>query len=265
MGKSITILSTKGGVGKSTLTRYLAMSLNNLGFSTCIIDLCQNSSIATGFLQNRNSFQKTAFDYLTGTAQPSEVLHQFNETEIYYIPSNETIDDFEKWAVKNISPAKRLNCIASKTKVLKNKFDFVLFDTHPSENSDIVGYAIAASDFCLIPMEIHVDSKEAAKRSAEIVEEFKEDFHVDYAIVPNKVSTRNGKIIRQLNEIKQEFILSGFEESNFFSPIRFSDVVSTSLNEGKLLSEMDNKYAKETMNDFKRVTEELIAKLDQLH
>jgi cellulose biosynthesis protein BcsQ len=82
MGKVITVMCTKGGVGKSTLTRYIAVSLNDMGFSTCIIDTCQNSSIAVGFLDNRDKYEKTTYEWLIGEAKPSEVIQQFEDTNI---------------------------------------------------------------------------------------------------------------------------------------------------------------------------------------
>jgi cellulose biosynthesis protein BcsQ len=261
MGKVLTVLSTKGGVGKSTLTRFLSISLNEMGFTTCVLDLCQNSSVSTGFLKDRNSFDKTAFDWLTGNASPSDVIHKYGESNIYYIPANETIDDFEAWAEKEYSALKRINAIKNKVQPLTQMFDFIIMDTHPSENSDLVSYAIAASDLCLIPMEVDLDSKLAAERSAEIVAEFMQDYTVDYAIVPNKVSGRNGKIISQLEEMIKEMKEKNISDSKFLTNVRFSDLVSTSKNEGIMLNELENKYAQNTMEDFRIVTTEVLKRL----
>lgn len=264
MGKVITVLSTKGGVGKSTLTRYLGMSLEEMGFSICIIDLCQNGSIATGFLWDRDSFENTTYNWLIGDVPPSKVIQQFKTSGVYFIPSDETIDDFTSWAIKNLSAVKRLSCLREKVAPLKEMFDFVLIDTHPSENSDLVSYAIAASDYCLVPMEVDLDSKIATIRSVEIIKEFMGDFHLDYGIVPNKVSARNGKVFKQFEKIKEELINRGIQGEKFFSCIRFSDLVPTSKNESKLLCEIENKYAAQTMNDFRKVSSELVRKLKEM-
>lgn len=261
MGKVLTVMSTKGGVGKSVLCRFLSISLNEMGFTTCVLDLCQNGSVSTGFLKNRNSFEKTSFDWLIGNASPSEVIQQYGDTNIYYIPANETIDDFEAWAEKEYSALKRINAIKNKVQPLTQMFDFIIIDTHPSENSDLVSYAIASSDFCLIPMEVDLDSRLAAERSAEIVTEFMQDFTVDYAIVPNKVSARNGKIISQLEEMVKEMKEKNIGERKFLSNVRFSDLVSTSKIEGIMLNELENKYAQNTMEDFRKVTTEVLKRL----
>jgi cellulose biosynthesis protein BcsQ len=258
MKKIITVMSTKGGVGKSTLTRYLATSLNELKYSVCIIDTCQNASISVGFMENRDKFKKTTYEWLIGEAKPSEVIQQFRDTNIYFIPANELIDDYEKWVNKNISAAKRLNCFHEKVKPLIDVFDFILIDTHPNENSDLVSYAIRASDLCIIPFEIDLDSVIAVDRSVAIVKDFMEDFKVDYAIVPNKVSPTNGKIKRLLEQIKNELSQKGIEREMFLSEIRHSDVVQTSKLEGKILSEDGNRYAQKTMDDYRHVTKDIL-------
>lgn len=106
--KVITILSTKGGVGKSTFARYFSFTAAELGKKVCIIDTCQNSSIATGFLKNRDSFEHSAYDWLTGEAKPSEVIQRFEDSNIYYIPSDERIDDFGDWVTKKVPRVKQL-------------------------------------------------------------------------------------------------------------------------------------------------------------
>lgn len=260
LGKVITVAAAKGGVGKSTLSRFLSISLNELGYSTLIIDLCQNSSVSTGFLRDRDEFEYTVYDYLTGQASPSKVIQQHKDTNIYYLPSNETVDDFETWAEKNFSAVKRLYSIDNKVRPLREMFDFIVFDTHPSENSDLVSYALAASDFCLIPMEVDKDSLLGAKRITEIVDEFKEDFNIDYGIVPSKVSQTNGKIKSQLKSMEKELTEKGINP--LFPSIRYTDVISTSKNDGLMLNEINNKYAIRVMEDFNGVRDELFRRLN---
>lgn len=260
LGKVVTVAAAKGGVGKSTISRFLAIALNEMGYSSVIIDLCQNSSVSTGFLRNRDEFEYTVYDWLTGTVPPSKVIQQHQDTNIYYFPSNETVDDFEAWAEKNYTAVKRLNSIANKVKPLKEMFDFIIFDTHPSENSDLVSYALASSDFCLIPMEVDRDSLLGAIRIAEIVDEFKEQMDIDYGIVPNKVSTTNGKIRSQLEDMKKELSENGINA--LFPVVRYTDVISTTKNENVMLNETENLYAKRVMQDFHEVKDELLKRLN---
>jgi cellulose biosynthesis protein BcsQ len=258
MGKVITIMSTKGGVGKSTFSKFLSLSFEAMGKTVCAIDLCQNGSLATGFLRDRDSFEYTTYDWLTGTCKPSEVIHQFEDSNIYFIPSNETIDDFERFAEKKFTAAKRLYALKEKIEPLKSMFNVIIIDTHPSENSDLVSYAIASSDYCVVPMETDLDSVLGAKRSVEIIKEFTDLQELDYGIVPNKVSQTNWKLKRQLKSFIKELVEDGIPEEKFLSEIRYSDVISSSKNEKVLPSEyQNNKYAKKVLGGFRQVATEI--------
>jgi len=254
----ISIMSTKGGVGKSTISKFLSITFEEMGKSVCVIDLCQNGSVSTGFLRDRDAFEYTTYDWLTGACKPSEVIQQFEDSGIYYIPSNETIDDFERFAEKKFTAAKRLGSIKEKVEPLKKMFDVIIFDTHPSENSDLVSYAIAASDYCLIPLETDLDSVLGTKRSVEIIKEFMDMQELDYGIVPNKVSQTNFKLKRQLKNFIVELINEGIPKEKILSTIRYSDVISSSKNEKIMLNEYQaNKYAKKILGDFKQVATEI--------
>lgn len=262
-GKVITVLSTKGGVGKSTLTRFLSIVANEQNKKVCIIDTCQNSSIATGFLKDRDSFEYTAYDWLTGGARPSEVIQKYKDTNIYYIPSDERIDDFEDWVSKKVPKVRQLGVIKAKVTPLLSMFDYVIIDTHPNENSDIVNYSIAASDFCVIPSEVDLDAKLAAIRCVEIIKDYNSfGYKVDYGIAFNKVEFTKGKASAQMKVMKDEMIEKGVEEGKFLGDIRYSTTVSTSKNEGLLLSELENKYTKNIMEDFRSVANNAFKRIE---
>lgn len=264
-GKVITVLSTKGGVGKSTLARFISIVGNEQGKRVCIIDTCQNSSIATGFLRDRDSFEKTAYDWLVGEAKPSEVIQQYKDSNIYYIPSDERIDDFEDWVDRKVPKPRQLEVLKMKIEPLRQIFDLILIDTHPSENADMVNYSIAASDFCVIPVEIDLDAKLAAKRSVEIIKDYQDaGFHVDYGLVWNKVEITKGKARQQLNQMKDELQQYGIMESKFIGDIRYSTTVSTSKNEGIMLNTLDNKYTKNVMNDIRDVSNAIFHRLSEV-
>jgi cellulose biosynthesis protein BcsQ len=265
MGNVITVLSTKGGVGKSTLARFIATVAHEQGKKVCIIDTCQNSSIATGFLRDRDSFEKNAYDWLTGEAKPSEVIQQYEDTNIYYIPSDERIDDFEDWVDRKVPKPRQLEVLKLKIEPLKKIFNMIIIDTHPNENSDIVNYSIAASDYCVIPLEIDLDAQLAAKRCVEIIKDYQgAGYDVDYGLVWNKVEITKGKAKLQLDKMKNELLRYGIPENKLIGEIRYSTTVSTSKNEGIMLNRIDNKYTKNVMNDIREVSNRIFDKIGEV-
>lgn len=262
MGYVITTANSKGGVGKTTVTRLIAETLVRKGKTVCIIDMCQNSSIATGFLSDREQFNKTTFEWLMGDAKPSEVIHQHSEF-LHFIPSNEKIDDFKIFANK-MTVKKRLYSVDRKVKTLRQFYDYILIDTHPSENDDLVAYSFVASDYVIVPFEVDEDSRVAVNRTVEIINDFMQEDIKGYFLIPNKVNTTNQKINHQLETMIDSFISKGVKRENILSRIRYSTTVSTAKNEKISLEELakKNTYAKNVVNDFVDLTDKLTSAIE---
>ncbi|CAN7765143.1 hypothetical protein LJR153_007225 [Paenibacillus sp. LjRoot153] len=138
----------------------------------------------------------------------------------------------------------------------------IIIDTHPNENSDIVNYSIAASDYCVIPLEIDLDAQLAAKRCVEIITDYQDaGYRVDYGLVWNKVEITKGKAKLQLERMKKELIQYGIDQHKLIGEIRYSTTVSTSKNEGIMLNRIDNKYTKNVMNDIRVVSNRIFSKI----
>lgn len=259
----ITVYSGKGGVGKSTLARFLSISIaeqSEQGKNVCIIDTCQNSSIATGFLKDRDSFNVSTYDWLTGAAKPSEVIQKFRDN-IYYIPSDERVDDYADWVKKNVPRPKQLDVLRNKLEPLTKMFDFVILDTHPNENSDVVNYSISASNFIVIPTDIDMDGIISAERSVELVNEYKEaGYQIDYGIVFNKVEHKGPKekSLKQLEMFRNRLIEKGIPEEKILGSIRYSQKVSTSKNEGIMLHDLKDVWSKNIMEDIRNISNKVL-------
>ncbi|WP_186446046.1 ParA family protein [Paenibacillus cremeus] len=253
IGQVINVFSTKGGVGKSTTVKLLSLVANELGKKVCIIDTCENSSIATGFLRDRDSFKKSAYDWFIGDAKPSEVIQQFGDSNIHYIPSDERICSFSDWVNQNIPKVKQLQVLSSKIEPLKKAFDLIFIDSHPTATTELVHYAIAASDYCLIPSEVDKDAVDGANRCCQIITDYQQaGYVIDYGIMFNKVEL-GFKVNEQLKIMKQTLIDLGVPEAKFLGNVRYSKTVTTTKNEGVMLNRTRNKYADNVMNDIRAV------------
>ncbi|TVY06905.1 ParA family protein [Paenibacillus cremeus] len=262
-GQVINVLSIKGGVGKSTIVKLLSLVADALGLKVCIIDMCENSSIATGFFRDRDSFDKSAYDWFIGDAKPSEVIQQFEDSNIYYIPSDERICSFSDWVNKNIPKVRQLQTLCSKIEPLKKLFDIIVIDSHPTATTDLVHYAIAASDYCVIPCEVDKDAVNGAYRCCQIITDYQlAGFSIDYGIVFNKVDL-GVKANAQLQQMKQSFINLGVPETKFLGNVRYSKTVTTTKNDGVMLNRTHNKYAENVMNDMRAVSDRITFALKQ--
>lgn len=254
MNKVVSVTSTKGGVGKSTMSRLMASVLEERGHSVCIIDLCPNSSITIGFFEDRDSFEYYGYDWLTGMVKASDVIQQVRDKDIYYIPSDTRIDFYCDYVKKKASRLQQLDVFKEKIEPLKKIFDYIIIDTHPNENSDLSNYAIAASDYSLIVGEVDLDSKYALKRTAEIIIDYqKGGYEVDYGLLFNRLDTT--KAMKYYDLLRKEMVAIGVPEEKLLGFVRASFLVQSFKFDGKMLNESDKKWAKKVMDDVRAVVD----------
>ena len=256
----------KGGSGKSSLARNIGLAASEYGLKVCIIDVDSNSSMATGFGEERESYEFTTFDWLTdidNQLKLSELVHRFKDTNVYFMPSNRTISGFDNWFKQNVSLAKQQMYLTRKLKPLQQVFDLIIFDTCPSEDDAIVDKLFLTSDFILIPTELDVDSVLAAQRTIDICNDFiDEDMPVNYGIVFNKVghlSSAQKQLDKYSDVFKTE---SKLQDQHFLGKVRFSEKVTFSKNEGYTLTELDDIYSMRVMYDYKNVFNNILKQVE---
>lgn len=256
----------KGGSGKSSLARNIALAADEYGLKVCIIDVDSNSSMATGFGEARESYELTTYDWLTDNENKlklSELLHRFKETNVYFMPSNRTISGFDSWFKQNISLAKQQSYLTRKLKPLQQVFDLIIFDTCPSEDDAIVDKLFLASDFILVPTELDIDSVLAAQRTIDICNDFiDEDMPVNYGIVFNKVGHLNNshKQLDKYTEVLRNE--SKLKDQHLLGKVRFSEKVTFSKNEGFTLTELNDVYSMRVMYDYKNVFNNILKQME---
>ncbi len=128
--------SGKGGVGKSTLTANLGITLSQFGKDVTILDADVDMANLS-LLMNLETTPKTLHDYLCGKAAPEEII--FNSYGVNIVPSGLTLDSLLKVDVERLSEI---------IQILKNT-DFLLVDS-PAGLGRAVIQAIASCDATII-------------------------------------------------------------------------------------------------------------------
>jgi chromosome partitioning protein len=146
--KIITVASLKGGVGKTTLSIYLAEALRQLGKKTLVIDLDPNNSTTDFYLSRASASsidEKNILHALTRKAEYENVIHIAPNGQ-HVIPATLALHRVGVEQVGN--PASLLQ---ARTKLKKLDYDFVILDTPPSLTYELrVG--LFAADLVLTPV-----------------------------------------------------------------------------------------------------------------
>ena len=155
MGKVISLVNQKGGVGKTTTSINLSASLAVLGKKELLIDLDPQGNTSTGVGINKGEIERSIYDVLVGEYTISEAMIKTKYKNLYVVPATINLAGLEYELLdksRNDRNFKKGEQLKIKLMDLKDSFDFVILDCPPSL-SLITTNALAASNSVIIPVQ----------------------------------------------------------------------------------------------------------------
>lgn len=155
MGKIISLVNQKGGVGKTTTSINLSASLALLGKKILLIDLDPQGNATTGVGVNKGDIEYSVYDLLRGTSEIEEVIRKTDFKNLDILPSTIQLAgiDIEFIEKSKSDPTfKRAYQLRDKLDKIKEKYDYIIIDCPPSLGN-ITTNALTASNSCLIPVQ----------------------------------------------------------------------------------------------------------------
>lgn len=155
MGKIISLVNQKGGVGKTTTSINLSASLALLGKKILLIDLDPQGNATTGVGINKGDIEHSVYDLLTGNCQIEDVIIKTEFKNLDILPSTIQLAgiDIEFIEKSKSDPTfKRAFQLKEKMEEVKDKYDFIIIDCPPSLGN-ITTNALAASNSVIIPVQ----------------------------------------------------------------------------------------------------------------
>lgn len=143
--KIISVVSTKGGVGKSSTTIMVANYLAAMGKSVLVVDTDYNNSTTLYFVDSRAALQGKGFGRAMQTNTLNTNVISTRNPQIDIIPSNTDIEQL------NIRDQLKLKTLIAYEAPIMSTYDVIIIDTSQGYNS-IVENAIYASDLILTPV-----------------------------------------------------------------------------------------------------------------
>ncbi len=155
MGKIISLVNQKGGVGKTTTSINLAASLGILGKKTLLVDLDPQGNATTGVGIEKGDLKVSLYDALINTIEPKNSVKKTKFKNLDLIPSSLKLAgiEFEFIDKQNQDPSfLKTSQLKRVLYDLKEQYDYILIDCPPSVGILTVN-ALTASDSVIIPVQ----------------------------------------------------------------------------------------------------------------
>ena len=154
MGKVISLINQKGGVGKTTTSINLAASLALLGKKILLIDLDPQCNATTGIGLNKGDIEKSIYNVFNGTSTIEEAIVNTKYKTLYVLPANINLAGIDIELEQSNASSGRTKAEKLKYHVdkIKNDYDYILIDCPPALGI-ITTNALTASDSVIIPVQ----------------------------------------------------------------------------------------------------------------
>lgn len=242
MGKIISIVNQKGGVGKTTTTINLGAALAYEGFKVLIVDFDEQANATIGLGIRKEDILFDISDFFTHVGLLKKAIMRTSLENLFIIPASIKLASVEE---SLYSVTDREFLLSNKLSYLKEEYDYILIDCPPSLGL-ITDNALYASDSVIIPVDCSYFAYEALSQMVKKISEVQnlKDLKVEGVLI-TKLDNRT-TIGYELIE-KIQFLFPGKIFSSritYSSHIQMAPVVGKSVLEYSINSRGSKEYRK---------------------
>ena len=245
MATTITVLSQKGGTGKTTAVRTLADVFRRIGLEVLCVDLDPQGNLSDYFDVPPDA-SPTIADVLAGQAGAADAVHVGA-----IVPANLGLAESELALGGRIGRELTLKRALGDVKA---RYDLVLVDCPPSLGLLTVNGLVAADD-ALISTEAEYFSLQGVEQALEVIELAKESLHPDLDWLGVVLNIADMRLVHARDAQTQ--LKERFGEKVFETVVRRSVRYAESAERG--VSILD--YAPDLGADYVALAEEILARL----
>ncbi len=149
MGKIISVVNQKGGVGKTTTSVNLSAYLSDLGKHVLLADLDPQGNATSGIGINQDELDLGVYDALIGAKKPGCCLKKTSLDRLHIFPATQALAGA---GVEMVNMENREFRLGNLLNLLKDEYDYLIVDAPPSLGLLTINVLVAA-DEVLIPVQ----------------------------------------------------------------------------------------------------------------
>ncbi len=168
MGKIISVVNQKGGVGKTTTAVNLAAGVGILGKKVLLIDLDPQGNTTSGY-GIAKTVEHSSYSVLTGGSAAKDAIIKTQYKNVDIMPTNMDLAGAE---IELIGLQNRESILKNAISVLRDEYDFIFIDCPPSLGLITIN-ALNASDTFLVPIQCEYFALEGLSQLMQTVRQVK--------------------------------------------------------------------------------------------
>lgn len=204
MGRIISIINQKGGVGKTTTAVNLAAGIGICGKKVLLIDADPQGNSTSGYGINKKSAKTSSYDLFTTGAGAKDAVVITEFKNVWVIPSTIDLAGAE---IELINIKGRENQLKTAISLIKNDFDYIFIDCPPSLGLITVN-ALTASDSFLVPLQCEYYALEGLSQLIATVKQVKVSYNPELILEGVLLTMFDGRLNltqQVVGEIKKYF------------------------------------------------------------
>lgn len=204
MGRIISIINQKGGVGKTTTAVNLAAYLAEAGRRTLLIDTDAQGNATSGLSMDSSRFVHTLYDVLIDSVPAENAVYRTEVKRLSLLPASIDLAGAE---IEMVDMDERETILRRCLAPLRDAYDFILIDCPPSLGLMTVN-ALTCADGVIIPIQAEFFALEGLSQLVKTVNTVKKRLHPELELLGILLTMYDGRTnlaVQVSEEVKKYF------------------------------------------------------------